>query len=419
MKNRIAQLYFVGSIIWLVLTDYLINQLDHASSLYEILQLGKGLVFVLLTTLLIHIVVKKEKAIKEVEENEQLLNTLINSMPDIVGFKDGEGRWLKINDFGIKLYMLENINYFGKTDLDMSKEVPFYKEAFEYCVVSDQATWDKGSLTREEESFYVPSGELKTFDVIKVPLFNEDGSRKGLVTIGRDISQLKAAESLLLRKEKLSVVGELAAGIAHEIRNPLTSIKGFVQLMRDSNTHNKEHFPIILSELERINQIVSEMLVFAKPQSKSMTAFQLEEVISYAIKLTSHEATLHDVHVDVSNKHHHVSIWGDKNQLIQVFINVIKNAIDAMPSGGKLSIIVEKVQGDKVSIKLIDNGQGIPADRLEKIGEPFYTLKEKGVGLGLTISNKILHEHKGTLNIESEVGKGTTVEVILPLHKEL
>src|SRR5690606_22095051 len=133
-----------------------------------------------------------------------------------------------------ELYTLENIDYSGKTDTELAELVPFFKEALLYCVKSDQEAWDAVVSTRCEESFAVPNGEVKTFDVIKVPFFDDDNNRKGLLTIGRDITQLKAAETMLLRKEKLSVVGELAAGIAHEIRNPLTSIRGFIQLMKES-----------------------------------------------------------------------------------------------------------------------------------------------------------------------------------------
>jgi two-component system, sporulation sensor kinase A len=338
-------------------------------------------------------------------------------MPDFVCFKDSEGRWLRVNDFGRRLYHLENVEYKGKTDRELGEIVPFFKDVFENCFESDEKTWEKGTLTRSEESFQTPDGEIKTFDVIKVPLFEENGARKGLLTIGRDITQQKLAEALLLKKEKLSVLGELAAGIAHEIRNPLTSMKGFIQVVQETRQVNDTYINIILSELERINQIVSELLVLAKPQSHDYKPFFLSDVIGYVVNLIGHEATLNDVYISLENTMPQACIYGDKNQIIQVFINIMKNSIEAMPDGGTIHLRVWK-ENQTIHITISDTGVGISKERLQKIGEPFFTLKEKGMGLGLTTSTKIVQEHKGTIEIESEVGKGTTVHLSFPAYEK-
>ncbi|MBP1941850.1 ATP-binding protein [Cytobacillus luteolus] len=416
MKN-IPLLYFVFSLGWIFFSEMLINQLEITAKLYEILQTGKGLLFVGFTTFLIYIIIKKHEALKTLEEKEQELSSLINAMPDFVCFKDGEGRWVRVNQFGKDLYHLNHINYYGKTDAELAEVSPFFKDAFLYCIQSDKEAWQINGTSRCEESFHVPSGELKTFDVIKVPLFFSNGERKGLVTIGRDITQQKNAETMLLQKEKLSVVGELAAGIAHEIRNPLTSIKGFVQLMKESDNSSTNRYDIILSELDRINQIVGEMLVLSKPQSVIHKSFNINDMIKYVVNLTSHEALMYNVQLEVRDKVQDTYIKGDINQLIQVFINILKNSIDAMPKGGRILFTAEKLNGN-VEFKIEDTGVGIPEERLERIGEPFFTLKEKGMGLGLTVSNKIIHEHKGSMEIESEVGIGTTVTVKIPVYQE-
>ncbi|MEH7388558.1 ATP-binding protein, partial [Bacillus sp. JJ1521] len=304
--------------------------------------------------------------------------------------------------------------YKNKTDLEIAKMYPEFEEYLIRNVQLDEETWEIGMKTRKEQTIINLNGEQKTFDVIRVPLFDE-GERAGLVTIGRDISNVKAAEELALRREKLSVVGELAAGIAHEIRNPLTTVKGFVQLQKEKSESTSQISDIILSELDRINQIVSELLVFSKPQSKIFKEFKVRELIDYVIKLTSHEAILHNVEVLVENHAAEANLYGDKNELIQVFVNVLKNSIDAMPDGGKTRIRTD-VEVDKVKIEVIDTGVGIPKERLEKIGEPFFTLKEKGMGLGLTMSNKIIQDHKGTFEIRSKVGLGTKVIITLPIR---
>ena len=143
----------------------------------------------------------------------------------------------------------------------------------------------------------LPDGNFKTFDTIKVPLFNEDGSRKALVVIGRDITQMKAAEDRLQKAEKLSVVGGLAASVAHEIRNPLTSLKGFVQLMNKNDSVNRTYYEIMEGELDRINQIVGELLVLAKPQEILFKKTSLNDLVFNVISLLESEANLSLIHI--------------------------------------------------------------------------------------------------------------------------
>jgi two-component system, sporulation sensor kinase A len=349
-------------------------------------------------------------------EEENQLSTLLHSLPDFICFKDGEGRWLKVNQFGRQLYNLEDIDYQGKTDRDLGELVPFFKDAFDYCIDSDEQSWQSENVTRCEEGFYLPSGEFKTFDVIKVPLYHGDRSRKGLVIIGRDISQQKIAEEMLLRKEKLSVVGELAAGIAHEIRNPLTSIKGFIQLLKENEHVSESYLSVMSTEMDRINQIVGEMLVLSKPQMREFKPFDMRDVLDYTTKVMGHEGLLKGITIHENRPDIPMMVCGDKNQIIQVLINIVKNAIDAMTEG---DITIDCITDEKhVKISVVDQGAGIPPERLKRLGEPFFTLKEKGMGLGLTISQKILEDHKGSLHIESEVNKGTNVQITLPQYVE-
>jgi two-component system, sporulation sensor kinase A len=416
-KPNIVLMYIIFGVAWIMLTDIVVYFLNVDGVVRLIIEIGKGCIFIAISVFFLYMMLKKREQLRKMAEEKQLMSTLINSMPDFVCFKDSQGRWLKVNDFGKKLYKLENVDYFGKTDKELGEIVPFFREVFEHCVITDEEAWKAGELSRFEESFVTPEGETKTFDVIKVPLFYENGERKGILTIGRDITQQKLAESLLLKKEKLSVLGELAAGIAHEVRNPLTSIKGFIQIMKETKRVEEPYIQIVLDELERINQIISELLVLGKPQIYCYKPFPLNEVITYVINLIEHEAMLNNVTIRLNNNGLNSIIYGDKNQLIQVFINIIKNSIEAMPKGGFIDITIsEEENASKICIK--DTGVGISKERLEKIGEPFFTLKEKGMGLGLTTSTKIVQEHKGTLKIDSEVGKGTTVYVTLPLYKD-
>lgn len=255
-------------------------------------------------------------------------------------------------------------------------------------------------------------GKMIIFEASSVLLPYEDENI--ILTIGNDITDRKEqTDSLLQKSEKLALVGQMAAGIAHEIRNPLTSIKGFIQLFR-SNTDQKDYYDIVLTELERINDILGEFLILAKPSVVVFKENDLRTLIKDVVTLVSTQSILNNVQIFVECDTILPKISCEENQLKQVFINIIKNAIEAMPNGGIIKIrIHEKAEG-LLSIFFIDEGVGIPKDRIPTLGEPFYTTKEKGTGLGLMTCFRIIENHHGKLHITSEMNKGTTIEIILP-----
>ncbi|WP_227521454.1 MULTISPECIES: ATP-binding protein [Bacillus] len=403
----------VGS-LWLIATDYFLYMLAQTQlvEMVNFLDFIKGWVFVGGAAILLFFMMKKQNAFNDMQEREQELSTLINSMPDFVCFKDGEGRWIRANDYGLSLYELDKVDYVGKKDNELATYTPYFKEAFEYCAKTDEQTWRSKKLTRSEESFLLPSGERKSFDVIKVPLYHKNGDRKALVAIGRDISVLKEAEQMMLKKEKLSVVGELSAGIAHEIRNPLTAIRGFIQLLDETDKPNKEHVKLVLSEVDRINQIVSEMLVLSKPQSREMKYFNFKKALHYCLNIVSYEASLYNIVVKVAEPEVEPIVYGDENGIKQALINIMKNAMEAMSDSGELHIHYSIVD-EMLVVNIRDTGIGIPKEMIKRLGEPFLTSKEKGMGLGLNVTKKIIESHEGELHFESEEGKGTHVTLKL------
>jgi two-component system sporulation sensor kinase A len=229
----------------------------------------------------------------------------------------------------------------------------------------------------------------------------------------RDISDRKKTEELMLRSEKLSIAGQLAAGIAHEIRNPLTAIKGFLQIMRPDFKNHQQYFHIIFSELNRIELILSELLMLAKPQETQFKKANLVTLLQDVALLLETQANLNSISIKQKHEKEHVMINCDSNQLKQVFINLLKNAIDAMPKGGKVSVFTKR-EDNSVSIMVKDEGEGIPDELIKRIGEPFLTTKEKGNGLGLMITYKIIEDHKGTISVDSKLGEGSTFTVVLP-----
>lgn len=237
-------------------------------------------------------------------------------------------------------------------------------------------------------------------------------------SVFRDVTERKQAEEFMRRSEKLSLVGQMAAGVAHEIRNPLTSIKGFSQLLKEKNDTYKDYYEIMISELDRINEIVNEFMFLAKPNPVEFKKVKLSSILDHVISLMNTQAIINNVNIRVLYENDQVSINCDENQIKQVFINILKNAVESMPRGGDIIIDCNtSPEQDEVYVRFIDQGTGIPEDRLKKIGEPFYTTKEQGTGLGLMLSYKIIESHKGKMNIQSELHKGTLIEIVLPNRK--
>lgn len=238
------------------------------------------------------------------------------------------------------------------------------------------------------------------------------------LTLFRDITEKVQMEDKLRKWELLNVAGDLAAGIAHEIRNPMTSLKGFVQLLMENTKNHSMYFNIILAELERIESIVNELLFLAKPQPVQYQYKNIINILNETLELLSAQALLENVQLIRQFSYRKVICYCEPNRLKQVFINIIKNAIEVMPNGGKVTVHVDKTKEDWVCISISDEGTGIPEDKLEYIGRPFYTTKERGTGLGLMVSYKIVEEHGGKIDIESEVGVGTTFKIYLPTARK-
>jgi PAS domain S-box-containing protein len=244
----------------------------------------------------------------------------------------------------------------------------------------------------------------------------ENGDVVGAVITFTDITEKEKTEELIRTSEKLSVAGQLAAGIAHEIRNPLTAIKGFLKLLESELGEKKHYLQIVQSEIQRIELILSELLVLAKPQATKFVPKEMGLLLTHVTALLETHGNLHNIQIITEIEPDLPLVECDENGLKQVFINFLKNAMEAMPNGGEIRIEAKKNGHDSIVIRFIDQGCGIPEEQLKKIGQPFFTTKEKGTGLGFMVSKKIIEDHGGTIHITSRVNEGTTIEVTLPIH---
>ncbi|MEF3301656.1 ATP-binding protein [Paenibacillus sp. GYB003] len=270
----------------------------------------------------------------------------------------------------------------------------------------------KGGSIHFELQLLHKEGHTIIADVTNIPII-ADHQIVGIYGVAKDITDKKKAEELLRNSDRLAVTGQLAAGLAHEIRNPLTALKGFIQLQQSAPTENKAYYPIMLNELERINFIVNEFLLLSKPKEASFRDTDIRTVLDHVVTLLDTEAIMNKVRLVTEEMANIPPIRCDENQMKQVFVNVLKNAIEAMPDGGEVRVRTETSKGSFI-VRITDQGGGIPEELIPKIGQPFFTTKENGTGLGLMICHNIMETHGGRLSIESVMGSGTTVEIELP-----
>ncbi|WP_245251675.1 ATP-binding protein [Paenibacillus turicensis] len=347
------------------------------------------------------------------EENravKEYLESIISQTADAIHLTDTTGKIIRVNSAFETLYGWQSDEVVG-TYLDL---VPDELKSESYTWQKEEVSGEPKPLVLSETIRLRKDGSTVNVSISESPIYNEVGDVTGFIHISRDMTEHIRMEELLRRSEKLTTVGQLAAGVAHEIRNPLTTLRGFLQIQQKTQSINKLHTDIMLSELDRINLIVSEFLILAKPQAVHFQVRDVRFSIGDVLSFLDSEAHLHNIEFKVHFSSCPVLVHCEENQLKQVFINVIKNAMEAMPSGGMIEVSLDGDGDDCAIIQISDQGIGISKENLQKIGEPFYTNKEKGTGLGVMVSQRIIEAHKGTMDITSEVGRGTTVTVTLP-----
>ncbi len=323
-----------------------------------------------------------------------------------------QNNWVFINDSGVKMFGANSYtemlgkNIYTFLHQDNHDQVRDFIE-----IVNSQ----KKEVNFSKQSWYTFQGMQVHTELIGIPTtyFGE----AAVQVIIRDISDRIKAEELMIKSEKLSIAGQLAAGIAHEIRNPLTAIKGFLQLFNDEFKGKQNYFDIIFSELNRIELILSELLLLAKPSEIKFKNKDIRTILRDVVTLLETQANLQNIQINIDFVNEVSVITCDENQIKQVFINLIKNSIDAMENSGTI-IIRTMVTNESIYIFFIDEGCGIPKSILERIGEPFYTTKEKGTGLGLMVSYNIIENHNGEIKVDSKENEGTTFEIKLPRINE-
>lgn len=276
----------------------------------------------------------------------------------------------------------------------------------------------KGFRLLSEVTLEMPTGEKKIFDIAKTPLLDNQMNPYGTVIVFEDITERFSLQQQLLTSEKLASVGLLSAGVAHEINTPLTGISSYVQLLQKklSDDSHSQILNKIENQTERVGKIVKNLLNFARnPSESSFYQVDLKENIEEILSLMDYKLKNMNINSELDLPSV-PPIWAQGERLQQVFINIILNAIDAMPNGGTLKIQLSHNSNQAV-VKIKDTGTGIKKQHLPNIFDPFFTTKGigKGTGLGLSISYAIIKEHEGHLSVESEQGEGSLFTIFIPM----
>ena len=262
---------------------------------------------------------------------------------------------------------------------------------------------------------------MRYYSVNASPIFTAEGKVAGAVSVFQDVTETKTRENELLQMEKFSLVAELAAGTAHEIRNPMTTLRGFLQILLQefapNNTRGYEYCTLMINEIDRANSIIKEFLLLTKPAAPLMQKVQLHNLLDEIFLLIESKSLLENVELCKNYVPSLPLVEADPAQIKQVFLNIASNAIQAMPQGGRLTISTE-TRDNMAVVRFTDTGCGLEEAQLSKIFDPFYTTKEEGTGVGLTISYRIIENHWGRIYVESIPQQGTTFTIELPASKD-
>lgn len=365
-------------------------------------------IFILIAILIAGAFIDRRLALESAQLSSLQFDALCNGNPDLVCTLDLDGKIIQMNHATelITGYAREELLFRSVRSLLPSGRQEESDIRFEKVKQGFPQTFDM-------ELFH-KKGHLVTLSVTTIPV-KHARQVAAVMVIGKDITVQKQNEEIMRKSDKLSMAGQLAAGVAHEIRNPLTSIKGFLHLVR-KGLGREDIYEVIDSEIDQIDNIITEFLLLANHQPVQYKRINLTELIGHVLNLLHAQANMNNIAIETRFAPNIPFVLCDENKIKQVFVNMIKNAIESMADQGTVKLELTRKGDKEVLIRIMDEGGGISDELKSRLGEPYYSTREKGTGIGLMVSFKIINEHKGTIQYKQEEGAGTTVEVTLPIN---
>lgn len=349
--------------------------------------------------------------------HERLVHSIIQNYSDAVIALDNDYKIFFWNKGAERIFGYTADEMLGKTvDPIIPSEL---KEKGELQWLFEE-TLRKGYIENYETERIRKDGRRIIVNLSRSLIKDENGEVLGSIAIVKDVTQIKELEKQIQHSDKLALIGQIAAGIAHEIGTPLNVISGnaeYIMMEMGENNPYKEELETIISQAERIANLIKQLLEFARPRKPNYTKVNVNNELYHVVELLKHQFEKSNIKLNLKFSEDIPSIYADCSQIHQVFLNIIVNAIQAINQNGVIEIETFAKDG-YVNIKFRDNGVGILPEHIHKIFEPFFTTKEagKGTGLGLAVSKRIIDEHNGKIEVESTPGKGTVFTVKFPTY---
>ena len=377
-----------------------------------------GIIFVFMTQ-------RYRTAEASLSHMKALSETLVENMPLAIIAIDEADRIAACNDRAESI-LGKKSNHMVKKDI--SQTLPD-----ELCRLIHDVK-EHQTIIEKEITILTPRGKEVPLEAGAMILKNERDLFPGYVLLFKDITELKSLRKEIISSQRLASIGRLAAGVAHEVRNPLSSIKGFAIYLQQrfpDNPEDQEMSHILIQEVERLNKVITQLLEVARPVTISGQNTLMHDFIKNSLKLIEKKVAQQQVQIDLDLSHEVIEARIDRDRMKQVLLNLYLNALDAMPESGRLSVILSKgvdpatsghdtvatMNREFLKIQVVDNGKGIEPIDLPNIFDPYFTTKNAGTGLGLAIAYNIIKAHEGKIKAESKPSLGTTITVVLPLSK--
>lgn len=337
-------------------------------------------------------------------------DNVVENMPIGLLAVDTDGRIVSFNQTAEGVLQFTAQEVLGK---DAKEILPKPLESLPQELGTDEEVIEKEIECRLEDGRTIP------MDVSVSRLAGDDGISMGHIILFSDLTEIQELKREVERSQRLASLGRLAAGIAHEIRNPLSSIKGFATYFGERYRdvpEDRKTAEIMVEEVERLNRVIGQLLEFARPLAVKKKPTSMETTIHHSLKMIERDAQAKHIKVKTDLSLDVPDVHIDPDRMNQVFLNLYLNAIEAMEHGGTLSVALDRREDLKsVRITISDTGSGIKKEDLVHVFDPYFTTKQSGTGLGLAIVYNIIEAHKGEVRVESETGRGTSVTIILPV----
>ena len=360
---------------------------------------------------------------------QDLTVDILTGIVDGVIVADADGRVLIWNRAAEEMTGITTADALGKNVRDLFSGNDAVVSQIDKTCSSGRSYSDYEAELAVKHGLPLPVGLVTTL------MTDNDGRPRGVILTIRDQSGVRDLKERMRRSDRLAALGLIAAGIAHEIKNPLVGIRGAAQLMQsevnegdraEDGKYLLEYTGVILKEADRLNSVLEGILDFTRLKSPEKGRHNIHSILDRVLLLNEEQALQSEIVLSRQYDPSLPDITGNQDHLVQVFLNIVKNAVEVMPGGGRLTVITRmsdlftSVQADGrkhhlMVVKVSDTGPGIAQEHLADIFAPFFTTKDSGVGLGLALSYQIIQEHQGTIRVESKAGEGTTFSVYLPL----